>query len=259
VCARGDEILVTREVAIMEHSRLVAALLGSPQGRDALATGHAGMIIRLIRQALGWTQQDLAMRSGYSQPTISRIECGKTRSVRDIDVLADLAQVLGVPPAVLGLAPDQRRTLDPVDRRDVLGGGVALAVSALLPQGVATAGRIDAAQVVQCWTALNRLIELDDHHGGGPVYELTAGMAQRLQDAMSRSASPCALRQLNFQVAQPYRRSHEGSECFCAAGRRAGRQRRRHASRSPATPSSTLSPLRCRTNGNKHTFSTNSV
>ncbi|MGH3930804.1 MAG: hypothetical protein ACRDTF_12585 [Pseudonocardiaceae bacterium] len=62
-------------------------------------------------------------------------------------MLADLAQVLEVPPAVLGLAPDQRRTLDPVDRRHVLGGGVALAVSALLPQGVAVAGRIDAAQV----------------------------------------------------------------------------------------------------------------
>ncbi len=188
MCARGDEILVMREVAIMDHSRLVVALLGSPQGRVALATGHAGMIVRLIRQALGWTQQDLAIRSGYSQPTISRIECGKTRSARDIDVLADLAQVLGVPPAVLGLAPDQRRTLDPVDRRHVLSGGVALAVSALLPQGVATAGRIDAAQVVQCWTALNRLIELDDHHGGGPVYELAAEMAQRLQDALARGS-----------------------------------------------------------------------
>ncbi|MGQ0776878.1 MAG: helix-turn-helix domain-containing protein [Pseudonocardiales bacterium] len=174
----------------MDHSRLVAALLASPQGCAALAAGHTGMVVRLIRQALGWTQEDLAVRSGYSQSTISRIECGKTRSARDIDVLADLAQLLGVPPAVFGLAPDQRCTLDPVNRRDVLGGAVALAVSALLPRGVATAGRIDMAQVEQCWTALNRLFELDAHHGGGPVYELAAGMAQRLQDALSRGSYP---------------------------------------------------------------------
>ncbi|MGH3930803.1 MAG: hypothetical protein ACRDTF_12580 [Pseudonocardiaceae bacterium] len=32
------------------------------------------------------------------------------------------------------------------------------------------------------------MIELDDHHGGGLVYELAAGMAQRLQDALSRGS-----------------------------------------------------------------------
>lgn len=171
----------------MDHSGLVAAVLMSPQGCAALGAGHAGTVVQLARQALGWTQRDLAVRSGYSQSTISRIERGKTRAARDTDVLADLAQVLGVPPAVLGLVNDldQRRTLDPVDRRDVLGGAVALAVTALLPQGVAVAGRIDAAQAVQCWTALNRLVELDDHQGGSAVYELTAGMARRLQDALA--------------------------------------------------------------------------
>ncbi|MGH3913443.1 MAG: hypothetical protein ACRDTC_08535, partial [Pseudonocardiaceae bacterium] len=133
---------------------------------------------------------------------ISWIEREKTCSARDIDVLADLAQVLRVPPAVLGLAPDQRRILDPVDRRDVLGGAVALAVSALLPQGVATAGRIDMAQVEQCWTALNRLFELDGLHGGGPVYELAAGMARRLQDALARgSYSPSVGEELHSVTA----------------------------------------------------------
>lgn len=83
----------------MDH--LVAAALVSPEGRAVVASGEAGAVVRLIRKVLGWTQQDLADRSGYSQATISRIECGKTRAARDTDVLADFAQVLDVPPADL--------------------------------------------------------------------------------------------------------------------------------------------------------------
>ncbi|MGH4021431.1 MAG: helix-turn-helix domain-containing protein, partial [Pseudonocardiaceae bacterium] len=122
----------------MDHSPAVAAILVSPQGCAAIASGEAGTVIRLARQAVGWTQHDLARRSGYSQATISRAERGLTRAARDTTVLTDLAEALGVPPAALGLAgdPDRRPILDGVERREVLGGGVALAVSALLPQGV---------------------------------------------------------------------------------------------------------------------------
>lgn len=71
----------------------------------------------------------------------------------------------------------------------MFGGVLALAVTVLLPQGVAAAGRIDMAQVEQCWVALNRLVELDDHPGGGGVvYELAARMAQRMRDASVRGA-----------------------------------------------------------------------
>ncbi|MGH3867370.1 MAG: helix-turn-helix domain-containing protein [Pseudonocardiaceae bacterium] len=50
-----------------------------------------------MREARGWTQHDLADRSGYSQPTISRLERGVSRAVRDTAVLADVAQALGAP------------------------------------------------------------------------------------------------------------------------------------------------------------------
>lgn len=70
----------------------------------------------------------------------------------------------------------------------MLGGAVALAVTALLPQGVAAAARIDATQVAQCWTALHRLFELDDQQGGAEVYQMAAGMAQRLQNALRRGS-----------------------------------------------------------------------
>ncbi|MGH3772680.1 MAG: helix-turn-helix domain-containing protein [Pseudonocardiaceae bacterium] len=174
----------------MDH--VVAAALISLRGQAVLASGDVGAAVRFVRVARRWTQQELADRSGYSQATISRIERGQTRAARDTDVLADLAQVLDVPPAVFGLASQahQCRTLDGVDRRDVLSGTVALAVTALLPHGVAAAGRIDASQVAQCWTALHRLNELDQHQGGATAYQLSAGMSRRLQDAVRGGSYP---------------------------------------------------------------------
>lgn len=141
-----------------------------------------------MRQAAGWNQQDLADRSGYSQATISRLERGASRAARDTVILTDLAQALGVPPAVLGVIgqSDQPPILDGVERRDFLGGATGLAVAALLPRSVATPGRIDAAQAAQCWIALRRLFELDDHHGGAAVYQVAEGVARRLQDALRR-------------------------------------------------------------------------
>ncbi len=173
---------------VTEHAGAAAAVLLSPQGRAAIAAGAVGTIIRLLRQALGWSQQDLADRSGYSQATISRVERGVSRAARDTTVLIDLANALGAPPAVLGVSsvPDQRPILDGVDRRELFGGAAGLAVAALLPQAVAAPGRIDAADVTQCWSALRRLFEMDDHYGGGTVCQMAEGMAQRLQDAVRR-------------------------------------------------------------------------
>ncbi|MBV9139922.1 MAG: helix-turn-helix domain-containing protein [Pseudonocardiales bacterium] len=178
----------------MEFSAVVTVLL-SPRGCAAVAAGATGALICLFRDALGWTQQDLADRSGYSQATISRIERGITRAVRDTVVLTDIAVALGVPPTVLGIAsiPDQRSILENVERRELLSGGAGLAVAALLPQNVVTPGRIEATDVTQCWTALRRLYQLDHRHGGGTVYQLSEEMARRLQDAVRRGSYPPAV------------------------------------------------------------------
>ncbi|MGH3550132.1 MAG: helix-turn-helix domain-containing protein [Pseudonocardiaceae bacterium] len=166
----------------------VAAVLISPQGRAAIAAGAAGTVIRLVRQAHGWSQQDLADRSGYSQATISRLERGVSRATRDTAVLTDLANALGVPSAVLGLVshPAQRPIIDDVDRREFLGGTAGLAVTALLPQSVATPGRIDATETTQRWIALRRIEELDARQGGTVVCQMAEGMARRLKDALRR-------------------------------------------------------------------------
>lgn len=172
------------------NSSAVVAVLVSPRGRAAVAAGATGAVIRLVRQAHGWTQQELADRSGYSQGTISRVERGASRATRDTAVLNDLADALGVPPAVLGVAsaPGQRPILDAVDRRELVGGAAGLALAVLLPQRVATPGRIDGADVTQCWTALRRLYELEEPPGGGSRCQLTEGMARRLQAALRQGS-----------------------------------------------------------------------
>lgn len=174
----------------MDYSHAVAAVLLSPQGRAAVAADETGALIRLMRQALRWTQQDLADRTSYSQATIFRLERGLSRAARDIVILSDVAQALGAPPAVLGVIgqSEQPPILDGVDRRDLFGGAAGLAVTLLLPRDVATPGRIDATQAAQCWTALRRLFELGGRHGGATVYQVTEVMARRLQEALRRGS-----------------------------------------------------------------------
>ena len=121
--------------------------------------------------------------TGRATPTISRLEREASRAARDTAILTDLAEALGVPPLALGVVsgPGQRPILGGVDRRDFLSGTVGLAVTALLPQSMTAPGRIDADTVAQCWTGLRRLVELDDHQGGGTAFHLAEEMVRRLR------------------------------------------------------------------------------
>src|SRR5918998_1085350 len=151
---------------LMSTSAVTTALL-SPSGRAAVAAGSTGTIIRLARQALDWTQHELARRSGYSQATISRLEREVSRAARDMEVLADLATALGIAPSALGLllpGVDEPSRVDTVDRRAFLTSTATMAAAAMLPASVATPGRIGAAEVAQCWNGLHRLVQLGRLH-----------------------------------------------------------------------------------------------
>lgn len=50
-------------------------------------------IVRASRDALGWSQMDLAERAGVSRPTIARIESGEDVSTATLD---KVAQALGL-------------------------------------------------------------------------------------------------------------------------------------------------------------------
>ena len=53
-----------------------------------------------LRLSKGWSQAELARRSGVPQPTISRLEAGKVSSI-NLPNLERLADALGVNAAIL--------------------------------------------------------------------------------------------------------------------------------------------------------------
>lgn len=56
--------------------------------------------LRPLRLEKGWTQEELARRSGVDQSTISRIENGLTRGV-GLGIVERLAEALGLNPRSL--------------------------------------------------------------------------------------------------------------------------------------------------------------
>src|SRR4051794_1346380 len=91
--------------APMDRSASAVKVLASDAGRRAVASNDTGTLIRLAREALGWTQLDLGRRAGYSQPTISRLEKNGGR-ISEIETRSRLADVLGIPRSAVGLTGD---------------------------------------------------------------------------------------------------------------------------------------------------------
>lgn len=63
-------------------------------------------MIRELREKLGWTQTELAKRSGVKQGVLSDIESGVTKNPR-IDTMAALAAAMNVPIEALLKKGDQ--------------------------------------------------------------------------------------------------------------------------------------------------------
>ena len=80
--------------------------------RAAINSGDRGAIVRGVRRAQHLTLAQLAARSGYSISTLSRMERG-LQPLTDIRVLRSLADALGIPPHVFGLADTPRRGPSP--------------------------------------------------------------------------------------------------------------------------------------------------
>ncbi|HET6952076.1 MAG TPA: helix-turn-helix transcriptional regulator [Acidimicrobiales bacterium] len=100
---------------------------------NAAIKGDTGAVIRLAREAQGRSQADLGAACGYSQPVVSRIERGQ-RHAYDIRILRRFAQVLDIPPQLLGLSgPLDGVTEPPMNRRDFLAGTAGVVASTLLP------------------------------------------------------------------------------------------------------------------------------
>lgn len=96
---------------------------------QAARRGDYPTVLRLARQARGWSQDDLAHRVRYSRTVVSRLETGE-RALTDIAILRRFSDALGVPPGMLGLAATEGD--EEVQRRELLSGLAGLVGSSLL-------------------------------------------------------------------------------------------------------------------------------
>jgi transcriptional regulator with XRE-family HTH domain len=71
---------------------------------DALARHDVGCVVRLARRAADVTLTDLGQAVGYTAASLSRMERGR-QPMRDVVLLQRIAEVLEIPPHLLGLAP----------------------------------------------------------------------------------------------------------------------------------------------------------
>ncbi|MEV8389153.1 MULTISPECIES: helix-turn-helix transcriptional regulator [unclassified Streptomyces] len=185
----------------------------TPEMRDAIAAGNPGAIVRLARRAADLTQTQLGTATGYTAASISRMERGK-QPMRDMVLLTRIAEVLNIPPQLLGLAPrhaappalggvprpgtggtrvagrdvrdvfgDQGEGEDPVRRRNLLAGIAGTATGTVL--GGASAAHAGASP------ALTGLEDLLLHRGGTRAGEPTRASVTAAVDASRRDFGTC--------------------------------------------------------------------
>ncbi|RKT07632.1 helix-turn-helix protein [Streptomyces sp. 3211.6] len=175
------------------------------QMADTLGEAHRiGALIRRARVLQSRSQADVAAELGYHQSKISRLEGG--RGTDDIRVLREVAQVLRIPPAHLGLAEAAREAESPdpetddMRRRTFLAAGVtALAapvpaahpalVQALLPGVLAapTTEPVSTDQLHLRATAIRRLLTTCDY---AELERTLPGLITDLRHALGSSSRP---------------------------------------------------------------------
>ncbi|MGW6310012.1 helix-turn-helix domain-containing protein [Streptomyces niveus] len=211
----------------------------TPEMRDAIASGSPGAIVRLARRAAELTQAELGAATGYTAASISRMERGK-QPMRDMVLLTRIAEVLNIPPQLLGLAPrhatpsglggvprpasggtrvagrdtrdvfgDQGEGEDPVRRRNLLAGIACTATGTVLGASAAHAG---------ARPALTGLEDLLLHRGGTPAGEPTLTAVAAAVDASRRDFGTCRYDTLaralpsRIALAQALGREHPGGQ-----------------------------------------------
>lgn len=128
--------------------------------REAAEAGDFGEVIRLVRKVRGMTQRQLGDACGYNQSSVSRIERGNA-STHDVRTLRRIAQVLEVPPELLGIielrTASENENEPPVKRRDFLTSTAAVAATAALPS--AHRHPHDTSEAIRTITAMQRRLD----------------------------------------------------------------------------------------------------
>lgn len=154
----------------------------------------AGTAIAAARRERGWTQQQLADMCGYSQSTISRLERGR-QSAGDVDVLALVADRLGISPTDVGLAGDATDNTA-VNRRHFLGAAAALGLNATPSSAAAPRRPVNPAVVGHLRRLRGTLVQSDSLYGP----QCVIGAVQDHLAVIEQQLLPAATGRLRFDV-----------------------------------------------------------
>ncbi|MGW5050841.1 helix-turn-helix domain-containing protein [Actinokineospora sp. NPDC004072] len=194
-----------------------------PEMRAALAAREISSVYRLLRRT-GVSQRQIAAMTGQSQSEVSEILKG--RQVMAYDVLARIADGLGVPRGYMGLAYDEvtavrvavsREAADSeeseeVKRREFLAHAAAVTVGANVlgtnsgswvasPEHTPGPGRIGITDVRQVEAATRALRSLDYQYGGGFCRDAVVAQLSWGQQMLTASSTEHVKRRLHVALA----------------------------------------------------------
>ncbi|GAB3286360.1 helix-turn-helix domain-containing protein [Parasphingorhabdus pacifica] len=195
----------------------------SKEMREALANRNISEIYRQLRR-IGVSQRQIAASTGQSQSEVSEILKG--RQVMAYDVLARIADGLGIPRGYMGLAYDGATAMrvattddDPqaeedesVKRRKFLSHAAAVTMGAAVfgeegtswvPSSVQTPApvRIGMTDVQQIQAATKALRDLDYRYGGGTCRDAVVAQLSWAQQLLDAGASEQVKRKLFVSLA----------------------------------------------------------
>ncbi|MFE2752447.1 helix-turn-helix domain-containing protein [Actinosynnema sp. NPDC059335] len=191
--------------------------------RDALARREISAVYRLLRRH-GVSQRQIAALTGQSQSEVSEILKG--RQVMAYDVLARIAQGLGVPRGYMGLAYDEATAVrvaataesphseedESVKRRKFLAHAAAITVGAAVfgtdsgswassPAQTPAPGRIGMTDVRQVEAATRALRTLDYQYGGGSCRDAVVAQLSWGQQMLGANATDLVKERLYVALA----------------------------------------------------------
>ncbi|MGC5343942.1 helix-turn-helix transcriptional regulator [Streptomyces sp. AM 4-1-1] len=181
----------------------------TPEMREAITRGDPGAVVRLARRAAELTQAQLGQATGYTAASISRMERGK-QPMRDMHLLQQIADVLTIPPQLLGLASRHAPPSGPESVPRPAAGGTRVAArdgrdlfgeegenpvrrrNLLAGLAAATAGTVLGASPAAARPTLTGLEDLLLHRGGDLTgTEPTRAAVTAALDASRRDFGTC--------------------------------------------------------------------
>ncbi|KWX03002.1 hypothetical protein LI90_4051 [Carbonactinospora thermoautotrophica] len=162
------------------------------EAQQPLRERDVAAIFRLVQKYTGASQTKIGMAVGMPQPHVSTIMAGK-RQVRDVAVFERIAEGLGIPRHLLGLAPEPGKSgpfpdvtgEDPMKRREFLG-VAGIAVTGLAEPGTCS----DATDQVRAIGDILLPYGTADHAEGEPEVPSLARL-QALVSAARQAYAAC--------------------------------------------------------------------